>query len=191
MRTAPALVLLCVSPAVAELIPHTANLNVLWEFSGQPPQTGTSVFTSTAEVLTVPTPSPETVEYQYPSGLIFLTIVPGSFLTFSPIGGVGQHVPVAPFHWQNTLTSTVTYTIDFSLVLSSSTQAEWRSETPQTAYLQSATWTLMNDVRLTLGGGPTTLPALTIFAGSTLVTIPGPGAVPLLLLGVLAARRRR
>jgi hypothetical protein len=191
MRTALTIVVGCVSWAQGEIIPHAATLNVTWEFSGQPPQTGTASYNAAAEVLTIAGPNPESVEYQYPSGLVFQTGTLGVFLTLSPLGGSGQHVPVAPFHWENTLSGAITYTIDFSIVLSSQVQGRWRSYTPGTAYQQPAIWTLLEDVRLAPGGNPALLPALTIMAGSTLATVPGPAMSCILLLAPIAARRRR
>jgi hypothetical protein len=191
MRHAIAFVLGCLAlPAAAEVIPHTGNFNLRWEYSGQPPMTTSGSFPGQAEVLTIAGPNPEAVEYQYPSGLSLLGSSPQSF-TFQPMAGVGQFVPVAPLHWENSLTFSVTFRLDLATILTGTAQGQWRSETPGTAFAQAATWTLLSDVRLTPGGSPTALPALTILAGSTLVTIPSPAAGCALTFAAFATRRRR
>jgi hypothetical protein len=191
MRATPlAILALPCSPALAEVVPHTGQFSLRWEQPGQPPQPWSGTFTGSAEVLTVTGPNPEAVSYEYPSGLVLQPGAPGSFFTFLPMGGLGQHVPVAPFHWENTLTFHVTYTFSSSIVWSATAQGSFRSFTSGRAYDAPAMWALLSEIRITPGGDPQSPAALVIEQGSTLITIPTPAAWAVVLTPALWRRRR-
>ena len=180
----------------AELIPHTGNFSFRREVAGNPPEPfPVGLLAGSALVNTLPTPNPESVTYEYPAGLT-LAAPPSPvqfFIALNPIAGTGQHVPVAPFDWESTLTFLATATHG-STVYAATMNGSFRTHTPAPAFEQPAVWVLLADVRLFLGGNPNATESLVLEAGSTLGTIPAPGTLAVgagvLALGCIRRRPR-